>query len=317
MVMQTDSTPRAHPPRTVNSMALRWIVHVAAGAVLAGCGDAAENPLRDSTGAVEASGAAPSGGGRFEARGIQRDAPYVATPEETVEEMLRMAAISGDDLLYDLGSGDGRIVIAAARNHGTRGVGIDIDPLRVAEANEHARAAGVTDRVRFVEGDLFATDLRPATAVTLYLLPAVNLRLRPKLLSELRPGTPVVSHDYDMADWEPDDYREVGTSRLYLWIVPARVEGSWSWSTPDGEPRTASVRQEFQRFHGAVEGSDGTHAVRNGRLNGAEIAFELTRTAAGGAPGVVERYRGEVSGASITGTAEADGRRWSWRAQRE
>ena len=297
-------------------MVTRSIVHLITATVLVGCGDGAGGPLPDPDRTEEATRVGPDGGGQFETRGIRRDAPYVATPDETVEEMLRMAMISRDDLLYDLGSGDGRIVITAAKNLGTRGIGIDIDPLRVAEANQNARAAGVTDRVRFIEGDLFATDLREATAVTLYLLPAVNLRLRPKLLAELRPGTPVVSHDYDMADWEADDYREVGSSRLYLWIVPARVEGSWSWRTPDGEQRSAVIQQEFQRFQGQVEGAEGTRVLRNGRVSGDEITFELT----GGDVGqerVVERYRGQVSGATIIGTAEAGGRRWSWRAQRE
>lgn len=156
------------------------------------------------------------------------DVPYVPTPERVVEEMLRIAGVTKDDVVYDLGSGDGRIVITAARQYGARGVGIDLDPERIREANENARKAGVADRVRFIQGDLFAADIRPATVVTLYLLPDVNLRLRPKLLRELRPGTRVVSHNYDMGDWAPQksvtlnlDGRE---HRIYFWVIPPRQE---------------------------------------------------------------------------------------------
>jgi hypothetical protein len=161
----------------------------------------------------------------LESAAVRKDVPYVPTPYATVDEMLRMARISSKDLLYDLGSGDGRIVITAAKDHGARGIGIDIDPQRISEANENAEAAGVTDRVRFVQGDLFQTNLSEATAVTLYLLRSVNLRLRPKLLEELRPGTPVVSHDFDMGEWAPDEEKRVGGDQLYLWIIPARIDG--------------------------------------------------------------------------------------------
>jgi tRNA G37 N-methylase Trm5 len=152
------------------------------------------------------------------------EVPYVPTDDRIVAEMLAVANVGKDDVLYDLGSGDGRIVITAAKKFGTRGVGVDIDPDRVKEANENAVKAGVTDRVRFVQQDLFQTDFREATVVTLYLLPAVNMRLRPKLLSDLKPGTRVVSHNYDMGDWAPlktivvtlpDD-----THTVYYWVVP-------------------------------------------------------------------------------------------------
>ena len=128
---------------------------------------------------------------------------YVPTDDQVVAEMLAVANVGKDDVLYDLGSGDGRIVITAALKFGTRGVGVDIDPERVKEANENAAKAGVSDRVRFVQQDLFQTDIREATVVTLYLLPAVNMRLRPTLLKDLKPGTRVVSHNYDMGDWAP------------------------------------------------------------------------------------------------------------------
>jgi SAM-dependent methyltransferase len=152
------------------------------------------------------------------------DVPYVPTPERVVDEMLRMANVTGKDVLYDLGSGDGRIVITAARRFGTRGVGIDIDPERIREANENARKAGVTHLVKFIEGDIFQADIGEATVVTLYLLPAVNLQLRPKLLRDLRPGTRIVSHNYDMGDWQPQRTRRLqvdGTEHVvYLWTVP-------------------------------------------------------------------------------------------------
>jgi SAM-dependent methyltransferase len=154
------------------------------------------------------------------------DVPYVPTPEQVVAEMLRVAGVGKRDVLYDLGSGDGRIVVTAAKRFGTRGTGIDIDPLRVQESNENARAAGVSNRVRFIQGDIFDADIRPATVVTLYLLPAVNMKLRPKLLRELRPGTRVVSHNYDMGDWKPEKTIQVrlsgSTHTVYYWVVPEK-----------------------------------------------------------------------------------------------
>jgi Methyltransferase domain len=158
------------------------------------------------------------------------EVPYVPTPEEVVATMLAVARVGKNDVLYDLGSGDGRIVITAARQFGTRGTGIDIDPQRIQEADANARKAGVTDRVRFILGDIFDADIREATVVTLYLLPAVNVRLRPKLLRELRPGTRIVSHDYDMGDWKPDRVIQMqGPERghtIYYWVVPERAGGS-------------------------------------------------------------------------------------------
>jgi tRNA G37 N-methylase Trm5 len=152
------------------------------------------------------------------------EVPYVPTDDRVVAEMLSVANVGKDDVLYDLGSGDGRIVITAAKKFGTRGVGVDIDPERVKEANENAVKAGVSDRVRFVQQDLFQTDFREATVVTLYLLPSVNMRLRPKLLSDLKPGTRVVSHNYDMGDWTPLKTIVVtlpeDTHTVYYWIVP-------------------------------------------------------------------------------------------------
>lgn len=153
------------------------------------------------------------------------DVPYVPTPEPVVAQMLKMAQIRPGDVVYDLGSGDGRIVITAARQYGTRGVGFDIDPARIREAKANAEKAGVSDKVTFVQEDIFKADIRPATVVTLYLLPDINLRLRPKLLQDLRPGTRVVSHNYDMGDWTPLETARLTVSgsehTVYFWVVPA------------------------------------------------------------------------------------------------
>ena len=155
------------------------------------------------------------------------DVPYVPTPPTVVDAMLKMARVTSNDVVYDLGCGDGRIVVMAAEKYGARGVGFDLDPQRIKESNENAKMAKITDRVRFVQGDLFETDLSEATVVTLYLLPEVNKKLRPKLLAELKPGARVVSHNYDLGDeWQPDEFAEVtvaGTAHyVYRWTVPEK-----------------------------------------------------------------------------------------------
>ncbi|MCA3181528.1 MAG: class I SAM-dependent methyltransferase [Burkholderiales bacterium] len=149
------------------------------------------------------------------------DVVFVPTPREVVDEMLAVAKVGPKDVLYDLGSGDGRIPITAAQRWGTRGVGVDIDPQRIEEANANAIAAKVTDRVRFVQGDLFEMDLSPATVITLYLLPDLNVKLRPTLL-KLKAGTRIVSHDFAMGDWRPERRIEKGNRTVYFWTVPAQ-----------------------------------------------------------------------------------------------
>lgn len=155
------------------------------------------------------------------------DVPYVPTPNEVVAQMLQLANVQKSDVLYDLGSGDGRIVVTAAQKYGTRGVGIDINPERISEANANARAAKVTDRVQFRQQDLFKTDLSEATVVTLYLLPDINVKLRPQLFKQLKPGTRIVSHDFDMGEWKPERVVQVqGPTRqhtLYYWVVPETI----------------------------------------------------------------------------------------------
>ena len=149
----------------------------------------------------------------------QPDVVFVPTPPEVVDAMLDLAHVTKNDVVYDLGCGDGRIVIAAAKR-GARGVGIDIDPERIKEAEANAKAAGVTDRVKFLQADLFETDLRPATVVTLYLLPELNKKLQPKLMKELRPGTRIVSHAFDMGDWKAEQTRDVDGRNVYFWTIP-------------------------------------------------------------------------------------------------
>ncbi|MDH5833756.1 SAM-dependent methyltransferase [Luteimonas kalidii] len=153
----------------------------------------------------------------------QPDVVYVPTPQPVVDAMLELAGVDEGDVLYDLGSGDGRIPITAARRFGIRAVGIDIEPVRIREANANARAAGVTDLVSFRQEDLFEADFGEASVVSLYLLQSLNMKLRPKLLAELRPGTRIVSHAFDMGeDWKPEQVRQVDSSTIYLWTVPER-----------------------------------------------------------------------------------------------
>jgi SAM-dependent methyltransferase len=151
---------------------------------------------------------------------IPINAPYVISPGEVVGAMLKLASVSKTDVVYDLGCGDGRIVIHAAQRYGARGVGVDINPKRIAEARANAKKAGVEHLVRFEIQDIFETDIREATVVALYLLPELNLRLRPKLQKELKPGARVVSHQFHMGDWKPDKEQALGASRIFLWTMP-------------------------------------------------------------------------------------------------
>jgi SAM-dependent methyltransferase len=151
------------------------------------------------------------------------DVIFVPTPNEVVDKMFELAGVGARDVVYDLGCGDGRIVISAAQRFGARGVGIDIDPQRIAEATANIKNAGVGDKVHLIEGDLFEADISEATVVTLYLLTRLNVKLRPKLLKELKPGTRVVSHAFDMGDWVPEKKAVVGATSVYLWRIPAHA----------------------------------------------------------------------------------------------
>lgn len=149
------------------------------------------------------------------------DVVFVPTPPEVVDAMLQVAHVGPNDTLYDLGSGDGRIPITAAKRYGTHGVGVDIDPTRIKEANDNAKNAGVTDKVEFIQGDLFQQDLSQATVISLYLLPSLNMKLRPALLN-LKPGTRIVSHSFDMGDWAPEQTLSIGGRAVYFWTVPEK-----------------------------------------------------------------------------------------------
>jgi SAM-dependent methyltransferase len=254
-----------------------------------------------------------SGCGAQESPGLRSPSvPFVATPPEVVIEMLKLAAITPNDLVYDLGSGDGRLAIAAATFFGARAVGVEINPALVQDSREAAIRAGVADRVTFIWGDIFKTDLRPATAVMLYLLPEINLRLRPKLLAELRPGTAVVSHNFDMGEWIPDRSVRVfvsgGSQRVALWIIPARVQGVWALSVSfaDGEATTTvALEQNFQRFAGIASTAAGTSPIVEATLSGDIIAFSTTVAMKPGSRSI--RFRGRVKGDTMEGTAEVTG----------
>ncbi len=238
--------------------------------------------------------------------------PFVATPLDVVIEMLKLAGITRSDVVYDLGSGDGRLAIAAATLFGARAVGVEIDANLVQESREAAMRAGVGDRVTFIWGDLFKTDLRPATSVMLYLLPEINLRLRPKLLAELRPGTSVVSHNFDMGEWAPDRSVRVfvsgGSQRVALWIIPARIQGAWSLTVTfaDGEATATTVfEQNFQRVGGIVRTTTSTSPLVETMLSGEIIAFSTTIAMKPGSRSI--RFRGRVSADTMEGTAEVTG----------
>lgn len=202
------------------------------------------------------------------------DAPYVVTDYDVVNAMLELAQVRPDEKVVDLGSGDGRILIAAARSHGARGLGVDIDPARVREATANAAAAGVGHRVTFRREDLFRTPLGDADVLTLYLSQDINLRLRERIMAAMRPGARVVSHDFDMGEWRADQRQRVGTASVYLWVVPARVSGRWAM-TVGGRPAVLTIDQRYQQFIGALEADGQTARIEQGRINAANIRFIL------------------------------------------
>lgn len=178
------------------------------------------------------------------------DVPYVPTPNDVLEQLLDLADVGPGDYVIDLGSGDGRIVIAAAKR-GAVGHGVDLDPQRIKEARANAEEEGVSDRVVFIQGDIFETDFSDASVVTLYLLTSVNAKLRPSLIENLKPGTRVVSHSFDMGDWKPDDSVRFANRDLYSWIIPADVGENWQWET-NGEQFSMAAKQEFQEVNVVV-----------------------------------------------------------------
>ncbi len=257
---------------------------------------------------------------------IQPDVPYVTTPWNVVETMLDLGQVSAADHLIDLGSGDGRIVIEAVRKRGARGLGIELDPHLVSIAREEARRQGVTGRADFAEGNLFDIDLRPASVLTMYLFPHINVRLRPRLFEQLKPGVRVVSHDFHMDAWKPDAQREVAVpgkaygpprSTIYLWVMPANAAGRWRWQLPAGGAPVsfeATVAQHFQRLE-VTASIDGAKAlVSEARLHGDQIRFRLVREHDAAA----FEFSGRIAGDAAAGSARtaANGAVAEWKALR-
>ena len=238
-----------------------------------------------------------------------KDVIFLPTPEALVERMLAMAQVGPRDLVYDLGSGDGRLVIASARR-GARAVGIEFNPELVALSEGRARAEGLAGKARFVQADIFETDFSKATVVTLYLLPSLNMRLRPTLL-RMRPGTRVVSHAFGMEDWTPDETSRAEGRTAHFWIVPAAVEGSWRVTLQGGWAFDLTLAQRFQKLEGTVALGADEAGLREPALRGDAVRFGFVDQG-----GLWHELAGTVSGDRMSGTYEAAGRRRSWTAVR-
>ena len=255
------------------------------------------------------------------------DTPYVPTPQVVVDRMLELAAVKPGERVIDLGSGDGRLVITAAQRYGAQGFGVELDPRLVQRSNDAARRAGLADRVKFLQQDLFKTDFREANVLTLYLLPDVNMALRPKILADLKPGTRVVSHDYGMRDWRPDAEetipapdKTVGArkeSMVYLWIIPARVAGDWELEIDTGGKRQRmplSLTQQYQMLSGTVGVSGSKVPISDGKLRGEELHMTLPGGIVGSKP--IELV-GRAAGDRLSGTARRSDREIAvWSARR-
>jgi len=262
---------------------------------------------------------------------VKPDVVWLPTPEKVVEAMLHLAGAGPGDVLYDLGSGDGRTAIAAAARFGVcEAKGVEVRPHLLRRSRDQARRAGVKDRVRFVGEDLFRADLTGATVVTLYLLPRLNRKLRPRLLSELKPGARVVSHDFGMDDWDPDRTLEMRDlfggkegfrvdHRLHLWVVPADAGGTWRLEGPDGEEFEMELVRRFQKVHGTLKFDGGRVPLRKAKLRGDSLSFAVR-----GVPGLgpKARFEGRVAGDGMTGSffhageGAPDPARRAWKAER-
>ena len=241
--------------------------------------------------------------------------PYVPSTRGNVDEMLRLAAVTPNDVVYDLGSGDGRIVIAAARDYGARGVGVELDPGLVKQSTESAQRAGVAERVAFRASDIFAVNLSEATVVTLYLLSGLVAKLEPKLLAELKPGTRIVAHDYGFPVWQPD--RKVQISKTYmLYVVPAKVAGAWriEAAMTRGREFALDLQQQYQGVRGGVRVQGGFLPAFEAALDGAKIRFVLVDD------DISYRFEGTVRGDVMEGVVRygygPKATEQSWRAQR-
>jgi hypothetical protein len=243
-----------------------------------------------------------------------KDVIWVPTPDALVNRMLKMAQVTPDDFVVDLGSGDGKIVIAAARDFKARSLGVEFNPDMVSLSRRNAQTAGVGERARFEQGDIFTFDYSQATVVTMYLLPGLNLKLRPTLL-KMRPGTRLVTHQFTMGSWEPDDTTTVENRPGYLWIVPAAVGGSWKIAGQEARgthESQLSFTQAFQQVTGTWRGTAMDGKLRNVKLSGDQLTFEMMDPA-----GVLRTYLGRVNGPRIEGhTVSADGTTGSFVATR-
>ncbi len=247
------------------------------------------------------------------------DVHFVPSNVEVVQAMLGTAKVNEKDVVYDLGCGDGRFVITAVKRYkAQRGVCVDIDPARIKESRQNADTAGVASKIEFMNADLFQTDLSEASVVTLYLLPMLNVRLRPKLFRELEPGTRIVSNAFDMGDWKPDSTMNVKneggfTSYAYYWLLPADASGTWKVSgTPAGD-FTMQLEQRYQELNGTAQVGGKSIALVDERLKGDTLSFTLRQ---GSTP---MRFSGTVDGEKMSGAlaGQSQGKRWSaTRAQR-
>lgn len=245
------------------------------------------------------------------------DVPFVVTPMNVVEAMLEIAKVGPNDFLIDLGSGDGRIVIAAARKRGARGLGVELDGSLVNDAQREAARQGVKDRVDFRAENLFLTDLDRATVLTTYLFPRVNVELRPRIFAQMKPGSRVVSHEFDFGNWKPDAQVAVQVSNkpygpprsdVFLWIVPANAAGRWQWRMQHGGAQVeyeAAIEQTFQVLHAVARAGGRPARVENAQLRGEEIRFTVV-TDPDGRP-MRHELAGRISGDTIRGKARLPG----------
>ena len=235
-----------------------------------------------------------------------KDVIWVPTPDELVTRMLQLGGVGRNDYVIDLGAGDGKIVIAAARDFGARGHGIEYNPDMVALAQRRAQAAGVADRARFEKADIFESDFSRADVITMYLLPTLNLRLRPTLM-KLKPGTRLVTHAFTMGGWQPDETSRAGGANAYLWLVPANVSGRWQLNYAQGGRSVTQAmtveRQRYQFPEGTVVLGNADTSLSDARVMGEQLRFAFT-----GTDGVLRRFEGKVSGNRIEGQVH-DGRR--------
>ncbi|MGH8697083.1 MAG: class I SAM-dependent methyltransferase [Burkholderiales bacterium] len=239
-----------------------------------------------------------------------KDVIWVPTPDDLVERMLRMAQTTSKDYVVDLGSGDGRTVIAAARKFGARSLGIEYNAEMVDLSTRNAVREGVTANAKFIRGDIFETDFTQATVVTMYLLPGLNLKLRPKIL-DMKPGTRVVSHQFNMDDWHPDETTSLDGRRAYLWIVPAKVNGTWRILS-GSDVWDATLEQRYQVVDGSIRLGALNAGLRETRLVGDRISFAFVDGA-----GVRREFTGRVNGVAMDGTVRADsGQETRWTATR-